>query len=111
MTFIPVGSDQVRKASLHVSVEGVGDGVRVHRFVEMDNFFCSASKKLYEESDKPFDKDWLLDFKMFRFLIKKLAKMKYPLAPTIDDSLRVGGTFRSPTEFLGLIRLREWCLC
>ena len=58
------------------------------RFVETDDFFTAAASKLYEEDDRPFKGDWLIEFKGFRQLMRKLAKVKYPLAPKVDDALQ-----------------------
>jgi hypothetical protein len=56
--------------------------------VETDDFFTATAAKLYEEDDRPFQADWHLDFKAFKQLIRKLAKVKYPLALKMDDALQ-----------------------
>ena len=56
--------------------------------METDDFFTAAASKLYEEDDRPFKGDWLIEFKGFRQLMRKLAKVKYPLAPKVDDALQ-----------------------
>jgi hypothetical protein len=57
--------------------------------VEANAWWEAAAGRIYEEKDLPFETDWLVDEKMFAWIIQKLAKFKYPTAPTKEDALQV----------------------
>eukprot|EP00240_Pyramimonas_obovata_P006407 CAMPEP_0118941270 /NCGR_PEP_ID=MMETSP1169-20130426/33461_1 /TAXON_ID=36882 /ORGANISM="Pyramimonas obovata, Strain CCMP722" /LENGTH=311 /DNA_ID=CAMNT_0006885973 /DNA_START=74 /DNA_END=1006 /DNA_ORIENTATION=- len=55
-------------------------------FVEANTWWESAAGKVYEEADKPFEKDWFIEKPTFAWIITKLAKYKYPKATSRDDA-------------------------
>ena len=57
--------------------------------MEANTWWESAAGKVYEEADKPFEKDWLIDKLTFEWIVTKLAKYKYPKATSRDDATQV----------------------